>query len=374
MATVGLRVLRTWMILITFINLAFVISTYAEDKYWNITIFYLTGKPYSGGRKELFWQDWTEMICSAILFLAYVYAFFVRSTRLHKYLRAFLMAIPAILLLFVSIQYVHLVIKSSGYYDIPFDCSRESGRHRLYCGARQFTFFWSIVVGLFALVEIIYTIVKGPMQPKGATYLTTGIYSNSPDVELVRPPELLVLQPPTSSGPPMIQIPQSQWVAFQEFLKHQQAQNPSEKPTLTSNPGKAEVGEGNENEQPQPGLVASHLPMPQQSIPFQQFDQRPPENLSATAPYNPLQPVKPVQYIQYIPMQQQFDQGPPMNSSITSTQYNQSVPMQQQFDQRPPVNTSIPSTQYNQNAPMQQQFDQRPPLNTTTPYNPNPST
>ncbi|KAF9272867.1 hypothetical protein BGZ88_004293, partial [Linnemannia elongata] len=201
MATVELRKIRIWMIILTFINLVIVTSHYAEQKYWdnwrNYNVYNVTGTGSSiifKREKFLLWQDWALIVSSSVLFLSYIYAYKVVTTRLHKYLRALLMVVPTVLVLFVGIQYVHLVLKlefpTNHGPPTPFACSYISGLERAYCGVVEATYFFAILTGLFALLEIYLTIRNGPMQPKeNRSQGSSGGYSADATGEIVGPPE-----------------------------------------------------------------------------------------------------------------------------------------------------------------------------------------
>ncbi|KAK5827789.1 hypothetical protein F5H01DRAFT_102171 [Linnemannia elongata] len=276
MASTGLRALRIWMIILTFTNLVFITIHYAEHRYWsnfrNYRIYSNIGEgPTLKNDKFFLWQDWTLVVSSSVLFLAYLCAYKVITTRLHKYLRALLMLIPTVLVLFVGIQYIHLVLSPD--YPMPdgpptpFDCAYLSGLERMYCGVVEFSYFLAIITGLFALLEIYTTIRKGPMLPKGyhQSYIPNVGYAKGVNVEYVRPPEIPMTkqhqqqlqdlpgdsggdrQLSTSDGPILLSPPK------QKTPIHPRSMNPAATP-----PG------------PQ------HTPQPLQALPEEVFDERAP--------------------------------------------------------------------------------------------------
>ncbi|KAF9134762.1 hypothetical protein BGX30_011779 [Mortierella sp. GBA39] len=201
MASTGLRALRIWMIVLTFTNLVFITIHYAEEKYWsnfrNYRIYnYISKGPTLKNYKFFLWQDWTLIVSSSILFLAYIYAYKVITTRLHKSLRALLLLIPTVLVLFVGIQYIHLVLgldyPMTDGPPTPFDCAYLSGLERMYCGVVEFSYFFSIITGFFTILEIYATIRKGPMLPKGyhQSYIPNVGYAEGVNVDYIRPPDI----------------------------------------------------------------------------------------------------------------------------------------------------------------------------------------
>ncbi|KAG0045988.1 hypothetical protein BGZ89_005436, partial [Linnemannia elongata] len=195
MASTGLRTLRIWMVILTFTNLVFITIHYAEGKY--------------GSNSGTYRLDSDSLFSSSVLFLAYIYAYKIISTRLHKYLRALLMLIPTALVLLVGIQYICLVLSLD--YPMPdgpptpFDCAYLSGLERIYCGVVEFSPFFTIGMGLFALLEIYTTIRKGPMLPRGyhQSYIPNVGYAEGVNVDYVRPPEI----PMTIQHPLWLQNP-----------------------------------------------------------------------------------------------------------------------------------------------------------------------
>ncbi|KAG9070438.1 hypothetical protein KI688_007974 [Linnemannia hyalina] len=120
----------------------------------------------------------------------------VITTRLHKSLRALLLLIPTVLVLFVGIQYIHLVLgldyPMTDGPPTPFDCAYLSGLERMYCGVVEFSYFFSIITGFFAILEIYATFRKGPMLPKGyhQSYIPNVGYAEGVNVDYIRPPEI----------------------------------------------------------------------------------------------------------------------------------------------------------------------------------------
>ncbi|KAF9341834.1 hypothetical protein BGZ91_000870 [Linnemannia elongata] len=202
------------MVILTFTNLVFITIHYAEGKYGSNSgtyrIFSYIDKGLTVKNDKFFlWQDWALIVSSSVLFLAYIYAYKVITTRLHKYLRALLMLIPTVLVLLVGIQYICLVLSLD--YPMPdgpptpFDCAYLSGLERIYCGVVEFSPFFAIVMGLFALLEIYTTTRKGPMLPKGyhQSYIPNVGYAEGVNVDYVRPPEM----PMTIKHPLWLQNP-----------------------------------------------------------------------------------------------------------------------------------------------------------------------
>ncbi|KAG0300197.1 hypothetical protein BGZ97_003341 [Linnemannia gamsii] len=183
----------------TFFNLVLVISHYAEVRYWSNWRNYLvygdtgTGSDILKEVKFFVWQDIALIVCSLVLFLAYIGAYKIPSTRL-KYLRALMILVPTVLMLFVGINYVHLVLKIN--YPIlrgpptPFNCSYLSGLERAYCGVIESNYFFAILTGLFAVFEICLTVKNGPMQPKNEhSYGPNGEYVDDANSVIVEPSE-----------------------------------------------------------------------------------------------------------------------------------------------------------------------------------------
>ncbi|KAK3839534.1 MAG: hypothetical protein JOS17DRAFT_770616 [Linnemannia elongata] len=359
MGSTGLRALRIWVIILTFTNLVFIAIHYAEVKYWsnsrNYRIYNYIGTGTTLKSDKLFlWQDWTLIVSSSVLFLAYIYAYKVLATRLHKYFRALLMVVPTALVLFVGIQYIHLVLRLD--YPMPegpptpFDCAYLSGLERMYCGVVEFSYFFAIITGLFALLEIYVTIRKGPMLPKGCQqlYIPNVGYAKGISVEYVRPPGI----PKTKQHQQQLQDPygggddggggnQQLSTSDQPFLLSPLKQNTpihsnSMDPTVT--PGsqplqqllKALPEEVFDERAPLPHHMIYGMPSIGAQVPFPhpQLDLQPPVN--APMVYPP--PVSPTQaYVQ--PQSQK--QHPP------SQQHQPPQPQEEEFDERLPLPTHM---------------------------------
>ncbi|KAG9070439.1 hypothetical protein KI688_007975 [Linnemannia hyalina] len=346
MATVGLRTMRIWMLILTFINLVIIISHYAEQKYWdnwrNFFVYNGTGTNNSiilKREKFLLWQDWVLIVSSSALFLAYIYAYKVITTRLHKYLRALLMVIPTVLMLFVGIQYVHLVLKLEFPRNhgppSPFACNYLSGLERAYCGVVEATYFFAILTGLFGLLEIYVTIRNGPMQPKeNHSYESNGGNGAGATVEFVGPCEQQTLSP-------------QQFTSFAI----------SDQPMLlsSSEQGKATL---DTPEQQKPTTPAQPSPLLQQQLPPEQiYDTR------APLPNPSSHSVQAQAYETYTPgAQYQPPPRPPMPDQI----YDNRTPIPNQHSvQAQAYETYTPGAQYQPppRLPMpDQMYDNRIPL------------
>jgi hypothetical protein len=165
--------LRVWMALITLVNLCIVISFYAWlVPFWNNRNQELELlSPF-----EYTWQDFALLIASPILFLAYLYSIWGKP-RLHKFLRATLMLLPALFMLGINLRAIQMQVKAVNMlnenrrargpdWDIPplrpFDCGDTL---EAACGIVQAYIFIPVIVGFFVIIEVFVTLFRGPLYP-----------------------------------------------------------------------------------------------------------------------------------------------------------------------------------------------------------------
>ncbi|KAK3848493.1 MAG: hypothetical protein J3R72DRAFT_429145 [Linnemannia gamsii] len=158
--------LRVWMAFITLVNLSIVITFHA----WLI--------PYTNSRRDdemIPYQhslhNYVTSIASPILFLAYLYSIWGQP-RLHKFLRAPLMLLPALFMIAAMLQYIHRMVQFAEMVNeqrppehkvVPFICYGES--ITAICAISQSYTFIPIIVGFFVIIEVFVTLLRGPLYP-----------------------------------------------------------------------------------------------------------------------------------------------------------------------------------------------------------------
>ncbi|KAG0300198.1 hypothetical protein BGZ97_003342 [Linnemannia gamsii] len=107
-----------------------------------------------------YWQEWANIVTAGILFITFIVAL-VSPYNLPKYLRAFLVALPMGLSLYVNIDYVVFVM---GFISVrsPLRCLSTNVACYLTWSSR----FMAIITGAFVLFEIVLTLRWGPLRPK----------------------------------------------------------------------------------------------------------------------------------------------------------------------------------------------------------------
>ncbi|KAK3848512.1 MAG: hypothetical protein J3R72DRAFT_415852 [Linnemannia gamsii] len=184
MSTITLRRLRIWMLLLTFINGLVMVAFYGYSFFiWTIsqpyhlvpnlqpydlpTNYLIAPLPSSSStlpqsRQQLFsffWKEWANIITAGVLFLIYILALVTLPFQLQKYLRALLVAAPMVLSLYVNIEYVVRVMSFTSVRS-PLQCLSTNTMCYLTWSSR----FMAIITGAFVAIEIVLTLVWGPLR------------------------------------------------------------------------------------------------------------------------------------------------------------------------------------------------------------------
>ncbi|KAG0219546.1 hypothetical protein BGX33_002491 [Mortierella sp. NVP41] len=126
------------------------------------------------------WQDYMSIISGVVLFVTYLYSLWGK-TLVHKCIRAFLVLIPTVMLLYLSISaLVHLIEfwdsakrlrerYNPNFDDYfvshnPFSCGDSSDYQ--YCLAMNSNISIGLIAGVFALVEVTMSLFMSPMKVK----------------------------------------------------------------------------------------------------------------------------------------------------------------------------------------------------------------
>ncbi|KAF9538403.1 hypothetical protein EC957_006778 [Mortierella hygrophila] len=158
----AILVLRIWLAFACFFNLA-VVSTY----------YGMTGILGSKG------TDYGILVSSILLFLSYLYSIWGKTSFVgNKYIHAFLMLIPAMVLIGCSSYLVHLQITMADFYNKymqgnqaisynPFTCDYYGyeGSGFGLCFLMQSYNFAPIITGIFVIIEVLVTLLRGPLHP-----------------------------------------------------------------------------------------------------------------------------------------------------------------------------------------------------------------
>ncbi|KAF9099834.1 hypothetical protein BGX23_011434 [Mortierella sp. AD031] len=126
------------------------------------------------------WQDYMSIISGVVLFVTYLYSLWGK-TLVHKCIRAFLVLIPTVMLLYLSISALAHLIEfwdsakrlreryNPNFDDYfvshnPFSCGDSSDYH--YCLAMNSNISIGLIAGVFALVEVTMSLFMSPMKVK----------------------------------------------------------------------------------------------------------------------------------------------------------------------------------------------------------------
>ena len=242
------------------------------------------------------------------------------------------MVVPTMLVLIVGIQYIHLVLgldyPMPDGSPTPFDCAYLSGLERMYCGVVEFSYFFTIVMGLFALLEIYATIRRGPMLPKGyhQSYIPNVGYAEGVNVDYVRPPEI----PMTKQDQQWLQDPDGDGGGNQQFSTSDQPFPPKQNTPMQSS-----------SMDPATTTGPQSLQQLLQALPEEAFDQRAPLRDNYSHAPLPLRTPQPFMFYNIpsvgagVPfVRRQIDLQPPVNAFMG---YPPPVPQRQDYVQpRPP--------------------------------------
>ncbi|KAI1312991.1 hypothetical protein EDD11_002812 [Mortierella claussenii] len=153
-STIGLRRLRIWLIILSFLTVAMMIACYIRyAASWDYHVI-------------LPWQDIILIILTVLLFFSYIYSVKGKS-RLHKGIRAFLMLFLCTFLLGLQSKSISLEVD---YSNTPY--AKEYGYKAFQCFPYydycymcwSFTFL-SMLVSIFGIVDVAWTLKAGPLDP-----------------------------------------------------------------------------------------------------------------------------------------------------------------------------------------------------------------
>ncbi|KAG0278303.1 hypothetical protein BGZ96_002450 [Linnemannia gamsii] len=172
--------LRIWLAFVCLINLA-IVSTYYG---WVIGTKSNTRQDSIGAPRYSYnWTDYGVIAFSVILFLSYVYSILVKRHLFHhRFVRAFLMLFPALFLLGIMFYSIHVQLKGAqfanetlreDYFMLrvdPFSCNGTKGESMSICAVMQSYIFVPIVTGVFVIIEVLVTLLRGPLHHPKADY------------------------------------------------------------------------------------------------------------------------------------------------------------------------------------------------------------
>ncbi|KAG0278037.1 hypothetical protein BGZ95_004837 [Linnemannia exigua] len=172
MSTIALRRIRIWLLLLTTLCVILVIAQYA---YAAVRL---------GTLLKLVWQDWGAIISIVILFFSYIYTLKGQPhPRLHKYLCAFLIFIPTIMILYINFDYLARYLKSTSLQpERRFVCPASNAN----CLLHWSMLFVSIIMAAFVLIEVGMTLAWGPLE-KVHQYGVAHGYAQNANVVIVSP-------------------------------------------------------------------------------------------------------------------------------------------------------------------------------------------
>ncbi|KAK3839541.1 MAG: hypothetical protein JOS17DRAFT_190250 [Linnemannia elongata] len=173
MGYVALRRMRGWVLFLVTFNFLFTIGWYSYLRYL--------------GPSTLLWGDWVLILSAIIYLVSYIYSLrsSPRTGKGYKYLRAFLLLIPTVLILYLRLHYIALIneLYSNSTYT-PFQCRDISS---YMCYLRNTVFFWSLITAFFVLFEIGMTLAWGPLEAPHQFGSANGGYSHDANVVMVSP-------------------------------------------------------------------------------------------------------------------------------------------------------------------------------------------
>ncbi|CAO3574861.1 unnamed protein product [Mortierella alpina] len=122
------------------------------------------------------WIPYARVVCLVCIFGSYVYSV-KRPTKVHRYLRAFLLLGMATTLLYINLVDIHVIILMGTPYACPTDDHA--------CGLFRAVEFITILFGFLIILEVGVTLKHGPLEPRSAPK----------DVEIVSPLQPIQPQP-----------------------------------------------------------------------------------------------------------------------------------------------------------------------------------
>ncbi|KAF9908078.1 hypothetical protein EC991_010206 [Linnemannia zychae] len=126
---------------------------------------YLTAPPPSAPIRPqpwgFLWKEWANVITAGILFLTYILSLVTLPFQVQKFLRAFLVAVPLVLSLYVNIEFVTHILSFSSV-GFPLQCVTTN----TVCYLSWSTRIMAIITGAFVVIEIVLTLIWGPLRRK----------------------------------------------------------------------------------------------------------------------------------------------------------------------------------------------------------------
>ncbi|KAG0049972.1 hypothetical protein BGZ89_004015 [Linnemannia elongata] len=169
--------LRLVMVFVALVNFSITIAFYA----YLIPLINKVPDGFDSGQEayEFYWGDYTIIIASVVLLIAYLYSIWGKKAHIsNKYARAVLMLLPALFLIGVQLRQVDLTIKfakmvnesrpSSALQIEPFSCANSDGSVDAKCSLVMSHIFVPVVTGFLTIIEVAVTLFRGPLHPAAA--------------------------------------------------------------------------------------------------------------------------------------------------------------------------------------------------------------
>ncbi|KAG0289591.1 hypothetical protein BGZ96_006878 [Linnemannia gamsii] len=175
MGHIALRRMRKFVLFLVTFNFLFTIGWYSYRSY-------MVGFDLYTAR--LRWGDWVHISSVTIFIITYIYSLrsSPRDGKGYKFTRTFLLLVPTVLVLYLRLDYINLVVKSS--VQSPFECTANSSYN---CYLVNTVLWWSLITAFFIVIEIGMTLAWGPMEAPNQFGGTLGGYSQDPNVAMVSP-------------------------------------------------------------------------------------------------------------------------------------------------------------------------------------------
>ncbi|KAF9328598.1 hypothetical protein BGZ91_000931 [Linnemannia elongata] len=180
MGYIALRRMRGCVLFLVTFNFLFTIGWYSYIGY----LMHHDKRP--GHFYSLLWDDWV-LILSAIIYL-FTYIYSLRSSPRtgngYKCIRAFLLLIPTVLVLYLRLHFVALVNEELGVSQSVFECTNIQDYD---CYLMNTVFFWSLITSFFVVFEIGMTLAWGPLEAPHQFGGANGGYSQDANIVMVSP-------------------------------------------------------------------------------------------------------------------------------------------------------------------------------------------
>ncbi|KAF9546137.1 hypothetical protein EC957_010123 [Mortierella hygrophila] len=179
MGYVALRRMRGWVLFLVTFNFLFIIGWYCYVGY------IIEQDKKSGSSGSLLWGDWVLIFSAIIYLISYIYSLrsSPRTGKGYKYIRAFLLLIPTVVILYLRLRYVAFVNENYGSSS-PFECTYIGD---YICYLWNTIFFWNLITAFFIVFEIGATLAWGPLEAPHQFGGPNGGYSQDANVVMVSP-------------------------------------------------------------------------------------------------------------------------------------------------------------------------------------------